>query len=68
MDGTGLYHPDGAPIAPRDGTGFGAMNRGQGAQGVGPMDGTGLYHPDGAPIAPRDGTGLGRAARVAAEG
>jgi hypothetical protein len=65
MDGTGLYHPEGAPIAPRDGTGIGAMNRGQ---GVGPMDGTGLYHPEGAPIAPRDGTGMGRAARAAAQG
>lgn len=27
MDGTGLYHPEGAPIAPRDGTGMGRAAR-----------------------------------------
>ena len=63
-DGEGLgfgYGPkDGSELAPapRDGTGFGAMNRGQGARGVGPMDGSGEFHPSEMDIAPRDGAGL----------
>ena len=56
--GYGLEDGSELPPAPGDGTGFGAMNRGRGARGVGPMDGTGPYHVDGAAIAPRDGTGL----------
>ncbi len=58
--GFGYGLEDGTEFAPTpgDGTGFGTMNRGRSARGVGPMDGNGPYHVDDAAIAPRDGNGL----------